>query len=225
MRVRFGSSTVRLCRDFTIDRILLQRMDWLARLLASLPLKLDWIRRWQSHRGHQVEDGRAHPELRVYFDERDTGEEVVTGQRPYWLIGVHTARRFHLHVENSGHSLAMASSGTLERLESLDTQGEWHRQPGFDPLPLQWAGKNFATEVDLYPGTPRKLDIARVYKGGVNLQLVSPMLPSGAQRDYPPGTYRMTVTVTALTNGRTRAEGRFILEFGGDWDSVRIYEE
>jgi hypothetical protein len=116
-------------------------------------------------------------------------------------------------------------SWTLKSLESLDAQGEWQRQPGFNALPLQWAGESFATEVDLLPGNPRKLDIARVYEGGANLQLISPMLPSSEQRDCPPGTYRMTVAVTAAPNGRTRAMGRCILQFDGGGAGVRIYEE
>jgi hypothetical protein len=119
----------------------------------------------------------------------------------------------------------MASSGTLEALERLNVHGEWHRQAGFDPLPLQWAEKSLTTEVDLHPGASRKLDIARVYESSDHLQLHSPTLSPGAQREYPPGTYRITVSVKSSTNGCAPAEGRFILKFGGDWDSVRIYED
>lgn len=192
--------------------------DWVARLLA----KLNGLDRWSSRPGDLGQDDRAHPELRVYCDERDTGDRVVAGERPYWLIGLRTARRFHLHVENRGPSIAVASSGTLETFESLDPCGNWHRQPGFNPLPLRWAGRGSATVVNLHPGIPHKLDIARVYEGSPNLQLVSPASPTGSQREYPAGTYRMTVSVTTERNGRARAEGSFVLDFGGDWNNVRI---
>ena len=120
--------------------------------------------------------------------------------------------------------MALASSGTLEIFESLDPRGGWHRQPGFGPLPLRWAGQAPGTAVTLHPGIPRKLDVARVYEGSPKIQLVSPASPTGAQREYPAGTYRMTVSVRSKRNGRSRAKGRFILDFGGDWENVRIRE-
>ncbi len=189
--------------------------------LARLP---GWLRRRRRHSGHDVERRRAEADLRVYVDEADTEQEVALGHRPYWIVGVHTARRYHLHVENRGPSVAMACRGTLRTLESLNAHGEWHRRAGFDLLPLQWAEQSVTTEVDLHPGTSRKLDIARVYEGSGSLQLVSPMPPSESHREYPAGTYRFTVSVTSAANRRAGASGRFILEFGGDWDSVRIHE-
>jgi hypothetical protein len=144
--------------------------DWVARPLA----KLNRLCRWRSRPADLGQDDRAHPELRVYFDDGDTGDRVVAGQRPYWLIGLRMARWFHLHVENRGPSIAVASSGTLETFESLDPCGNWHRQPGFNPLPLRWAGQGPGTTVNLHPGIPHKLNIARVYEGSPNIQLVSP---------------------------------------------------
>lgn len=196
--------------------------DWVARLL--LLAKFNGLYRWRSRPAALGQDDRAHPELRIYCDERETGDRVVAGQRPYWLVGLRTARWFHLHVENRGSSIAVASSGTLETFESLDPRGNWRRQPGFDPLPLRWAGRGPSTAVNLHPGIPHKLDIARVYEGSPYIQLVSPASPIGAQREYPAGTYRMRVSVTAERNGRARATGCFILDFGGDWNHVRICE-
>ena len=200
-------------------------MHRLARVLAWLPARLLGNWRGPSRPDPAAADESEDPQLRIYFDDGDTGKKVVAQRRPYWLVGVHSARRFHLHVENRGRSVAAGSSGTLERLEFLDVHGQWQDQVGFRPLPLQWAEPDLATAVDLHPGSARKLDIARVYQDGTNLQLVSPMLVSDTQREYPPGTYRMTVSVASSTNGRNRVKGRFILKFGGDWDSVRLYED
>lgn len=214
-----GSSTVRRCRNAALG--------WIVTRLPMVPLARlqHWLRRRRRHSGQGVErHRRVEPDLRVYVDEGDTEEEVTAGHRPYWLVGVHVARRYHLHVENRGRSVAMACSGNLESLECLNVHGEWQRRADFGPLPLQWAEEGVTTAADLHPGASRRLNIARVHEGSGHLQLVSPTLSPGTRREYPAGTYRFTVSVTSPANRRARATGRFILEFGGDWDDVRIHE-
>lgn len=175
----------------------------LTALGIGLPRASTWMRR---------------PRLHLYADRSGPGDRVRIGDRP--------ASRFFVRVENGGLSPARACRGMLDTLEYWDGEG-WRPHPGFPySIELPWARRSLPNTVDLYPSDSADLVVGATVEGESRFRLLPPVaISSGILLEYPPGTYRLGISVTTGAGVLARIARRFVVEHDGGWDGVRIRAE
>ncbi len=165
--------------------------------------------------GRKVLRLRQRPRLRIRLPDERTPDRVRLDGRPALVWGV--------RLENRGSERAVGCQALLERFERHDG-ALWQRHPGFPvPIPLPWSGTGARPSLDLEPGgRSEELPLVGAWLDEPKLRLLTPLqISSGILLDYPPGRYRLTVSVQG--SGRAPIERRrFAVRFDGRADSVLL---
>lgn len=175
----------------------------LAALGIGVPRASSWMRRARLH---------------IYAERTGPGDRVRIGSR--------LANRFFLRVENAGISPARACRALLETLEYWDGEA-WRPHPGYPySIELAWVNRTLPNSVDLHPSTGADLVIGATLEGDPAFRLLPPVaISSGILLDYPPGVYRLGISVSTGAGDLARIFRRFVIEHQGDWERARVRAE
>jgi hypothetical protein len=166
--------------------------------------------------GRKVLRMRRGPRLRLRVGERRGPDRVRLENRP--------ALRWTVRLENAGTGPATGCQALLERLERFDG-ALWQQHPGFPvPIPLPWSGSGARPRLDIGPGeTTGDLPILHTYPDAQKLRLATPLqISAGLLLDYPPGTYRLTVSVRTTGPGEFHLRRRLVVRFDGNPEALHI---
>ncbi len=159
---------------------------------------------------------RQRPRLSLHAGSSQTPARVRVGNRPALL--------WTIQLENSGPEPAIGCQASIDRLEFFDG-ALWRPHPGFAyPLPLPWTVVGSQVRLDLLPGeTTPELPLLLSWLDAPKLRLVTPLdISSGFMLEYPAGTYRVTVIVRTEDRQETFTRRRFLVQYDGQPEGVRI---
>ncbi len=159
---------------------------------------------------------RRMPKLRLRLDPGAAPQRLRFGNRQVlvWMV----------KLVNSGAEAARGCEALLERLEFFDG-ALWQAHPGFPfSLQLPWSGIGSTARLNVAAGE-RSCDLPLVltYFDEAKLRLVTPLeISSGMMLEYPPGHYRLTVSVRAAEGIETTTRQRFVLHYDGTPEGMTI---
>jgi hypothetical protein len=158
------------------------------------------------------------PGLNVYFDptstyeRRDIGD--ADGQPGYFC---------HIMVRNDGPTTAQNCRGRLLEVRVRQADGSTSPAPGFfAPVFLKWAREPDFDAREVEGNQARRLDLCFALASAPDqLRFFAPPSPSGVLI-FPPGTYTVSVQVTA--DDLKPADALFRVDFTRGWDRIEISE-
>jgi len=159
---------------------------------------------------------RRMPKLRLRVDPGAAPQRVRFGNRPVlvWM----------LKLINTGVEAARGCEALVERLEYFDG-ALWQAHPGFPfSLQLPWSGVGSTARLNVAAGeTSCELPLVLTYSDEPKLRLVTPLvISSGMMLEYPPGHYRLTVSVRAAEGLESVTRQRFVLHYDGTPEGLKI---
>lgn len=159
---------------------------------------------------------RRMPKLRLRVDMGATPQRVRFGNVPVLV--------YMLKLINTGLETARGCEAMIERLEYFDG-AVWHRHPGFPfALQLPWSGLGSSAWLNVAAGeTSCDLPLVMTYLQEKKMRIVTPLqISSGMMLEYPPGRYRLTVSVRAAEGLESTVRQRFVVNYTGDPDALTI---
>lgn len=165
---------------------------------------------------HRVMKMRRTPKLRLRVDQGAAPQRVRFGNVPVLV--------YMLKLINTGMETARGCVAMIESLEYFDG-ALWHRHPGFPfALQLPWSGVGSSARLNVAPGeTSCDLPLVLAYLNEKKMRIVTPLqISSGMMLEYPPGRYRLTVSVRAAEGLDATVRQRFVVDYTGDPDSLTI---
>lgn len=159
---------------------------------------------------------RRMPKLRLGVDYAAAPQRVRFGNVPVLV--------YMLKLINTGLETARGCEAMIERLEYFDG-ALWNRHPGFPfALQLPWSGAGTSARLNVAAGeTASNLPLVLTYLNEKKMRIVTPLqISSGMMLEYPPGRYRLTVSVRAAEGLESTVRQRFVVDYSGDPDSLTI---
>jgi hypothetical protein len=159
---------------------------------------------------------RRMPKLRLRVDPGAAPQRVRFGTRQVlvWM----------LKLVNTGAESARGCEALVERLEYFDG-ALWQAHPGFPfSLQLPWSGVGSTSRLNVAAGEMScELPLVLTYMDEAKMRLVTPLvISSGMMLEYPPGHYRLTVSVRAAEGPESVTRHRFVLHFDGTPEGLKI---
>jgi hypothetical protein len=159
---------------------------------------------------------RRMPKLRLRVDPGAAPQRLRFGNRKVlvWMV----------KLVNTGVEAARGCEALLERLEFFDG-ALWQAHPGFPfSLQLPWSVIGSTTRLNVAAGEMScDLPLVLTYFDEPRLRLVTPLeISSGMMLAYPPGHYRLTVSVRAAEGLETATRQRFVLHYDGTPEGMTI---
>jgi len=159
---------------------------------------------------------RRMPKLRLRVDPNAAPQRVRFGNVPVLV--------YMIRLINTGLETARGCEAMVERLEYFDG-ALWHSHPGFPfALQLPWSGVGSTARLNVAAGeTTCELPLVLTYLNEKKMRLVTPLqISSGMMLEYPPGRYRLTVSVRAAEGLESTVRQRFVVNYTGDPDALVI---
>jgi len=159
---------------------------------------------------------RRMPKLRLRVDPGSAPQRVRFGNVPVLV--------YMIRLINTGLETARGCEAMVERLEYFDG-ALWHSHPGFPfSLQLPWSGVGSTARLNVAAGeTTCELPLVLTYLNEKKMRLVTPLqISSGMMLEYPPGRYRLTVSVRAAEGLESTVRQRFVVNYTGDPDALVI---
>lgn len=159
---------------------------------------------------------RRMPRLQLRVDPGAAPQRVRFGNVPVLV--------YMLRLVNTGLEAARGCEAMVERLELFDG-ALWRNHPGFTfALQLPWSGIGSTTRLNVAAGeTSCELPLVLTYLDEAKMRLVTPLqISSGMMLEYPPGRYRITVSVRAAEGLESTVRQRFVVNYTGDPENLTI---
>lgn len=159
---------------------------------------------------------RRMPRLRLRVDPTAPKQRLRFGNSPVLV--------YMLKLLNTGMEAARGCEAMIERLEYFDG-ALWQNHPGFTfSLQLPWSSIGSTSRLNVAAGEMScELPLVLTYLDEPKMRLVTPLqISSGMMLEYPPGRYRLTVSVRAAEGLESTVRQRFVLHYTGDPDDLTI---
>jgi hypothetical protein len=157
------------------------------------------------------------PRLEVSFDP-----EMTYHVAPDLSVGGINGMFVHVMVKNHGRKVATKCQGLLSEVHSQNDQGAFEPAPLFrNPVELHWAHEPVDCFVkDIPPDQPTRLDVCYAHEGHPVLRFFCDHRPRGVQTDFPPGRYKIRITVRSQ-DGVVCSRG-FLVAFDGNFRKLYL---
>ncbi len=182
-----------------------------AMIAAVVALAAAAYRAWQWFTG---------PRLYLSWDPAYSGEWFEY-QMGYW-DEPKKYRWFRVQVRNTGRRPALECSAHLHSLSVLEGESYIPAAGAWGEVDLYWAFAGGKTVVRIDPAPKPKDAITAFGVDAEEILIIGAVFPTGYQYSYPPGDYRLTITVKSK-NAPT-VSCCLQVKFDGDPQSVQIWQ-